>query len=99
MPAHPFLKRRVFYAHRDLGELLDLYEKGEKFYLYTGAGQCSALRVGAITVTCSESCATPQPRRSCSIMRARNGNNKHHMQTKCGLLLLQDVARRQRRYI
>jgi tryptophanyl-tRNA synthetase len=37
VPAHPFLKRKVFYAHRDLEELLDLYEKGEKFYLYTGA--------------------------------------------------------------
>ena len=37
VPAHPFLKRKVFYAHRDLEELLDLYEKGEKFYLYTGS--------------------------------------------------------------
>jgi tryptophanyl-tRNA synthetase len=39
VPAHPFLKRGVFYAHRDLQELLDLYEKGEKFYLYTGVTQ------------------------------------------------------------
>ena len=37
VPAHPFLKRGVFYAHRDVEELLDLWEKGEKFYLYTGA--------------------------------------------------------------
>lgn len=36
VPAHPFLKRRVFYAHRDLAALLDAYEKGEPFYLYTG---------------------------------------------------------------
>jgi tryptophanyl-tRNA synthetase len=36
VPAHPFLKRGVFYAHRDMEELLDLFEKGEKFYLYTG---------------------------------------------------------------
>lgn len=35
-PAHPFLKRRVFFAHRDLEQLLDAYEKGEPFYLYTG---------------------------------------------------------------
>lgn len=37
VPAHPFLKRGVFYAHRDLDQLLDLYEQGKKFYLYTGA--------------------------------------------------------------
>lgn len=37
VPAHPFLRRNIFYAHRDLELLLDLYEKGEKFYLYTGA--------------------------------------------------------------
>lgn len=37
VPAHPFLKRGVFYAHRDLVAILDLYEKGKKFYLYTGA--------------------------------------------------------------
>lgn len=34
--AHPFLKRKVFYAHRDLAAVLDAYEKGEPFYLYTG---------------------------------------------------------------
>lgn len=37
VPAHPFLKRRVFYAHRDMEQLLDRYERGEKFFLYTGA--------------------------------------------------------------
>ena len=26
----------MFYAHRDLEQLLDAYEKGEPFYLYTG---------------------------------------------------------------
>ena len=35
-PAHPFLKRGIFFAHRDLHEILDLYEKGQPFYLYTG---------------------------------------------------------------
>ena len=35
-PAHPFLKRGVFFAHRDLHEVLDAYEKGQPFYLYTG---------------------------------------------------------------
>lgn len=36
VPAHPFLKRGVFYAHRDLDKIVDLYEAGKKFYLYTG---------------------------------------------------------------
>ena len=40
VPAHPFLKRKVFYAHRDLAQLLDAYEKGEPFYLYTGRVCC-----------------------------------------------------------
>lgn len=35
-PAHPFLKRGIFFAHRDLQEILDCYEKGIPFYLYTG---------------------------------------------------------------
>lgn len=35
-PAHPFLKRGIIFAHRDLHEILDLYEKGQPFYLYTG---------------------------------------------------------------
>ena len=34
--AHPLLRRHVFYAHRDLQEILDCYEKGTPFYLYTG---------------------------------------------------------------
>jgi hypothetical protein len=34
--AHPFLKRGIIFAHRDLHEILDLYEKGQPFYLYTG---------------------------------------------------------------
>lgn len=35
-PAHPFLKRGIFFAHRDLEAILDCYERGEPFYLYTG---------------------------------------------------------------
>eukprot|EP00958_Prasinococcus_capsulatus_P021974 scaffold3051_cov419-Prasinococcus_capsulatus_cf.AAC.5 len=46
-PVHPFLRRGVFFAHRDLKELLDLYEKGTPFYLYTGRGPSSeALHMG-----------------------------------------------------
>lgn len=46
-PAHPFLKRGLFFSHRSLEEILDAYEKGEKFYLYTGRGPSSeALHLG-----------------------------------------------------
>ncbi|CAM0949743.1 unnamed protein product [Alopecurus aequalis] len=46
-PPHRFLRRGLFFAHRDLNEILDLYEKGEKFYLYTGRGPSSeALHLG-----------------------------------------------------
>ena len=46
VPAHPFLKRKVFYAHRDLAQLLDAYEKGEPFYLYTGRVCCLYVLAG-----------------------------------------------------
>ena len=47
---HPFLRRGVFYSHRELTKVLDLYEKGEKFYLYTGRGPSSdAMHVGHLT--------------------------------------------------
>ncbi|GAU20971.1 hypothetical protein TSUD_201200 [Trifolium subterraneum] len=46
-PAHVFLRRNVFFAHRDFAEILDAYEKGDKFYLYTGRGPSSeALHLG-----------------------------------------------------
>lgn len=38
---HPFLKRGVFFSERDLGKILDLYEHGEPFFLYTGRGPSS----------------------------------------------------------
>ncbi|KAJ4846752.1 hypothetical protein Tsubulata_010237 [Turnera subulata] len=46
-PPHVFLRRGVFFAHRDFNEILDAYEKGQKFYLYTGRGPSSeALHLG-----------------------------------------------------
>ncbi|CAL1155879.1 unnamed protein product [Cladocopium goreaui] len=39
--AHRFLRRGLFFSHRDLDELLNAYEKGEKFYIYTGRGPSS----------------------------------------------------------
>lgn len=38
---HPFLKRGVFFSERDLARILDLYEHGEPFFLYTGRGPSS----------------------------------------------------------
>ncbi|KAL0743867.1 hypothetical protein Bca4012_085380 [Brassica carinata] len=38
---HVFLRRGVFFAHRDFNMILDSYERGEKFYLYTGRGPSS----------------------------------------------------------
>lgn len=43
---HLLLRRGIFFAHRDLGWLLDEYEKGNKFYLYTGRGPSGHTHLG-----------------------------------------------------
>ncbi|KAJ3281572.1 tryptophan--tRNA ligase [Borealophlyctis nickersoniae] len=44
---HPFLRRGLFFSHRDLSKLLDRYEQGKPFYLYTGRGPSSgSMHVG-----------------------------------------------------
>jgi len=40
-PAHHFLRRGIFFSHRDISQVLDAYERGEPFYLYTGRGPSS----------------------------------------------------------
>lgn len=45
---HPFLKLKYFFSHRDLNWILDRYEKGEKFYLYTGRGPSGSIHMGHI---------------------------------------------------
>jgi len=40
------LKRKVFFSHRDLKWLLDRYEAGEKFVLYTGRGPSGHTHLG-----------------------------------------------------
>jgi len=37
-PVHHFIKRGIFFCERDLGLILDAYEKKKPFYLYTGRG-------------------------------------------------------------
>ena len=45
--AHPWIKRGLFFCHRDLNLILDAYEKGEPIFLYTGRGPTSeALHLG-----------------------------------------------------
>uniref|UniRef100_A0AC34RHW9 Tryptophan--tRNA ligase n=1 Tax=Panagrolaimus sp. JU765 TaxID=591449 RepID=A0AC34RHW9_9BILA len=39
--AHPMLRRGLFFAHRDFGTILDRFEKGKPFFLYTGRGPSS----------------------------------------------------------
>lgn len=38
---HHYFERGVFFSHRDFDKILDLYEKGKKFYIYTGRGPSS----------------------------------------------------------
>ncbi|XP_062536458.1 tryptophan--tRNA ligase, cytoplasmic [Armigeres subalbatus] len=40
-PVHPFIRRGIFFSHRDLHTLLNMVEAGKKFYLYTGRGPSS----------------------------------------------------------
>src|SRR3990172_7351780 len=42
----PMLRRGVFYSHRDMNWILDEYEKGNRFALYTGRGPSSGIHIG-----------------------------------------------------
>ncbi|MBI2573438.1 tryptophan--tRNA ligase [Candidatus Woesearchaeota archaeon] len=43
---HRFLRRDIFFAHRDLNFVLDEFEKGNKFYLYTGRSPSGHVHLG-----------------------------------------------------
>jgi tryptophanyl-tRNA synthetase len=43
---HPQLQRRIFFSHRDLDWILQRYETGEKFVLYTGRGPSGPVHIG-----------------------------------------------------
>ena len=43
---HLQLRRKLFFSHRDLDVVLDLYEKGIKFVLYTGRGPSGPVHIG-----------------------------------------------------
>lgn len=43
---HPLLENRYFFSHRDLDWVLNEYQKGNKFYLYTGRGPSGPIHIG-----------------------------------------------------
>ncbi|NPD90005.1 MAG: tryptophan--tRNA ligase [Asgard group archaeon] len=45
---HFMLRRGIFFTHRDMNWILDEYEKGNKFYLYTGRGPSDHTHIGHI---------------------------------------------------
>ncbi|KAJ8309168.1 hypothetical protein KUTeg_014042 [Tegillarca granosa] len=46
-PVHHFLRRKMFFSHRDMHQILTLYEQKKPFFLYTGRGPSSgAMHLG-----------------------------------------------------
>ncbi len=45
-PLHWLLRRKIVFAQRELAWLLDEYEKGNKFYLYTGIAPSGPMHLG-----------------------------------------------------
>ncbi len=43
---HFMLRRGIFFSHRELNIILDEYEKGNKFFLYTGRGPSGHTHIG-----------------------------------------------------
>jgi len=43
---HLQLRRRIFFSHRDLDWILDMYEAGHRFVLYTGRGPSGPVHIG-----------------------------------------------------
>jgi tryptophanyl-tRNA synthetase len=43
---HPMLRRGFFFSHRDLNRVMDAYEKGKGFFLYTGRGPSKNMHIG-----------------------------------------------------
>jgi len=44
--SHFMLRRGIFFSHRELNRILDDYEKGKKFFLYTGRGPSGHTHIG-----------------------------------------------------
>lgn len=50
MELHHLLRRKIFFAHRDLKWILDEYDKGNKFFLYTGRSPSGHIHLGHVFV-------------------------------------------------
>jgi len=48
LPLHHLIRRGIFFSHRDLQWLLDEYDKGHKFFLYTGRGPSGDVHLGHV---------------------------------------------------
>ncbi|MCI4435007.1 MAG: tryptophan--tRNA ligase [Thermoplasmata archaeon] len=46
--SHLFLRRGIFFSHRDLNLVMDDYENGKGFFLYTGRGPSGPMHIGHI---------------------------------------------------
>ncbi|MFP3317606.1 MAG: tryptophan--tRNA ligase [Thermoplasmata archaeon] len=46
--SHLFLSRGIFFSHRDLNFVMDDYENGKGFFLYTGRGPSGPMHIGHI---------------------------------------------------
>lgn len=46
---HPFLRRQFYFSHRDLTPVLDDYDKGKGFFLYTGRKPSGPMHIGHLT--------------------------------------------------
>jgi len=44
--SHLFLRRKIFFSHRDMDIILNKYEKGQEFALYTGRGPSGHTHLG-----------------------------------------------------
>jgi tryptophanyl-tRNA synthetase len=47
---HHLLRRNIIFAHRDLNFILDQYEKGNKFFLYTGRAPSGPIHMGHVII-------------------------------------------------
>ena len=43
---HFMLRRGIFFSHREMDRILEDYEKGKKFFLYTGRGPSGHTHIG-----------------------------------------------------
>ncbi len=46
---HPLLRRGVYYSHRDLDGVLDQYQRGNRFFLYSGRGPSGPLHTSHLS--------------------------------------------------